>query len=92
MSNSSTDDGNAIPSDEALPHFSGLDPKECTLGRRVFLPIPQSDTKQKKYKGGTNIEQEYICSCDKVFTDIRLSARAEKLSMIISVQVLQKAH
>lgn len=68
MSNSSTDDTDAQPTDEDLPYFPGLDPKACKLGRRIVLPIPSSATKQKKYKGGTNIEQEYICDCDKVFT------------------------
>ena len=41
------------------------DISKCTPGRRIITPIKK--TKQKAYKGGTNVEQEYIC-CEGVFT------------------------
>jgi hypothetical protein len=54
-------------SDEPLPPFPLIsDPKQCQLGERIVLPIG-NNTMVKKYKNGTNIEQEYICP-EGVFT------------------------
>ena len=55
-------DGKGIIGGAPVPPFPGLsDLSECSPGRTVIEPATD-----KRFKGGTSIEQEYFCPCGQI--------------------------